>query len=329
MYGKIWPPTVVVPPTIPPLLMVVLGFALKAEILAKPVILATLVTLPPCWVRLATVPPVRFASPVYTISAPTEALAFRLPLLRVVFPLMVPPVILAVAVEISTFPKIALDVNVPPVTFDRPVTLAVPERLVELLEAIKPNVPPDAVRVPFTVVLPLTVPPVILAVPAAPIFRMPSEALAVRKPLLTVVVPFTIPPLLIVVFPLDRLAKPVMLATLMTVPPDCVRLPTLPPVRFAVPKETVTFPKIALAVNVPSVTFDRPVTVAVPPVRVVELLEAIELNIPAEAVRLPALIVVPTDPPVMLAVPAAPTVRLPSVRLESRFPPVTFASPST
>ena len=236
---------------------------------------------------MATVPPVRFAAPPYTFRAPTEVLAIRLPLLRVVFPLMVPPVIFAVAVAIATFPKIALDVNVPPVTFDRPVTLAVPERLLELLEAIEANVPPVAVRVPFTVVFPLMVPPVILAVPAAPIFRMPSEALAIRLPLVTVVVPFTIPPMLIVVFPLDRLAKPVILATLMTAPPDCVRLPTLPPVRSAVPEETTTFPKIALAVNVPAVTFDRPVTVAVPPVRVVELLEAIEVNVPPEAVRMP------------------------------------------
>lgn len=170
------PLTVVVPPTIPPLLMV----AMPPEMLAKPVILATLVNVPPDSVRLATVPPVRFASPLYTFRAPTEALAIRLPLLRVVFPLMVPPVILAVPVKIATFPKVALDVNVPPVTFDRPMTLAVPERLVELLEAIEANVPPEAVRVPFTVVLTLTLPPVILAVPAAPIFMMPSEALAVR-----------------------------------------------------------------------------------------------------------------------------------------------------
>ena len=75
------------------------------------------------------------------------------------------------------------------------------------------------VRVPFTVVA-FAVPPVRFAVPAV-IVRTPSEALAVRLPvLLTVVIPPTIPPLLIVVFPPERLAKPVMLATLVTSPAD-------------------------------------------------------------------------------------------------------------
>ena len=170
-------------------------------------------------------------------------------------------------------------------------------------------------------------PPVRFALPAVT-FRTPSEAFAVRLPVpLTVVVPPTIPPLLIVVFPPVRLAKPVILATLTTVPPDCVRLAAVPPVRLAVPDDTATAPNVALAVNVPAVTFDRPVTVAV--FRLVVLLESIEANVPAEADRLPALIVVPTDPPVMLAVPAAPTVRLPRFWLESRVPPVTLARPST
>ena len=73
-----------------------------------------------------------------------------------------------------------------------------------------------------------------------------------------------------VVLPLVRLAKPVILATLMTVPPDCVRLATVPPVRLAVPvAETVRLPRMALAVKFPEVTLERPVTLANPPVRFV------------------------------------------------------------
>ena len=138
------------------------------------------------------------------------------------------------------------------------------------------------------------------------------EAFAVRLPVpLTVVVPPTIPPLLMMVVPPDRLVKPVMLATLVTVPPDWVRFKTLPLVRFADPEETATAPNVALAVNVPFVIFESPVTVTAPPDRLVVLLEAIEANVPAEAIRLPAMIVAPTVPPVMLAVPVAPKERLP------------------
>ena len=64
------------------------------------------------------------------------------------------------------------------------------------------------------------VPPVRLAVPDD-MTRAPSEAFAVRLPvLLTVVLPATIPPFMIVVLPPERLAKPVILASLITVPPD-------------------------------------------------------------------------------------------------------------
>ncbi len=63
------------------------------------------------------------------------------------------------------------------------------------------------------------VPPVRFAFPAVTT-KACREAFAVRLPLLTVVVPPTIPPLLIVVFPPVRLAKLVILATLVTVPPD-------------------------------------------------------------------------------------------------------------
>ena len=89
-------------------------------------------------------------------------------------------------------------------------------------------------RVPFTVVAPAE-PPVRFAVPAV-IVRTPSEAFAVRLPEpLIVVVPTTIPPLLMVAMPLEMFAKPLILATLVTVPPDMVKLDTVPPVRFASP----------------------------------------------------------------------------------------------
>ena len=78
------------------------------------------------------------------------------------------------------------------------------------------------------------------AVPALT-FNTPSVPVDVKLPVLViVVVPPTIPPLLIVVVPPERLTKPVMFATLVTVPADCVRFVVeLPVVRFTVPPETV------------------------------------------------------------------------------------------
>ena len=77
---------------------------------AKPVILATLVTVPPAWVRFAAVPPVRFAFPALTTRALREAFAVRLPvLLTVVVPLIIPPLLMVV---------------LPPVRLANPVILA-------------------------------------------------------------------------------------------------------------------------------------------------------------------------------------------------------------
>ena len=82
--------------------------------------------------------------------------------------------------------------------------------------------------------------------------RALSEAFAVRLPvLLTVVLPATIPPFMIVVVPPERLAKPVILAELMTVPPDWVRFEILPPGRLAVPDETTRALREAFAVRLP------------------------------------------------------------------------------
>ncbi len=151
-------------------------------------------------VRLVILPPVRFrvAALVVAPTIPPEIL-------------VVPPVTARlVMLPADTFRMLAEVVapTCPPVIFAVPadwtssaVTLA---RLV---------------RVPFTVVAPAE-PPVRFAVPAE-IFRTPSKAFAVRLPEpLTVVVPATIPPLLMVAMPPEMLAKPVILATLVTVPAD-------------------------------------------------------------------------------------------------------------
>ena len=98
---------------------------------------------------------------------------------------------------------------------------------------------------------------------------------------MTVVVPSILPSERIVVVPFDRLAKPVILATLVTVPPDCVRLEAVPPVRFAVPAETFTAARVEFAVNVPAVIFDKPVTTD--EFKWVVLLERIEVKVPPVA----------------------------------------------
>ena len=122
------------------------------------------------------------------------------------------------------------------VPFDR---LANPVILATLV-----TVPPDCVRL-------VAVPPVRVAVPEETT-RSLSEAFAIRLPvLLTVVVPLTIPPLLIAVVPPVRLAKPVILATLVTVPPDWVRFDAEPPVRLVVPEFTTKAPRSAFAVRLP------------------------------------------------------------------------------
>ena len=156
-------------------------------------------------VRL-TVPPLKVAVPLVnskpSLRTPVDV---RAPLLTVVVPPTIPPLLIAV---------------VPPVRLAKPVILAT---LV--------TVPPDCVRF-------VAVPPVRFALPAVTT-KACREAFAVRLPvLLTVVVPPTIPPLLMAVVPPLRLAKPVILATLVTVPPDCVRFDAVPPVRLTVPAET-------------------------------------------------------------------------------------------
>ena len=136
----------------------------------------------------------------------------------------------------------------------------------------------------------LTVPPLKVAVPlvnSKPSLRTPVD---VRAPLLTVVVPPTIPPLLMAVVPPVRLAKPMIFATLVTVPPDWVRLAAVPPVRFAFPAFTTKACREALAVRLPEVltvvvppTIPPLLTVVFPPVRLAKLVTLATLvTLPAD-----------------------------------------------
>ena len=131
-----------------------------------------------------------------------EELAVRFPPLSVVLPL--------------TWPVVVVIVVLPPV-----------RQAFVMLPAFCKS-PPDCVRL-------ATVLPVMLAVPVTRdrLLRAPPD---VRLPAVTVVMPPTRPPPpLIVVLPPVRLTLPVMLAVLVTVPFDCVRLVAVPPVRLAVP----------------------------------------------------------------------------------------------
>ena len=273
---------------------------------------------PVMFARLVTEPAVSVDVPAVTFNElKTHALS-KVP--AVFTRLAVPPVRLAVALEPTVkFPSVALAVNVPPVTFDRPVTVA-PVKLVLLLELIEANVPPEASSVPETLVTP-TVPAEISAAPAAPTVRLPRLAAESSKP-----------PVMfarLVTDPAVRVAVPAVTVRelrteALSKVPAVITTFAVAPVRLAVADDpTVRLPKVALAVNVPAVTFDRPVTVA--PVRSVMLLEVIDENVPPVAFNVPEVFAVPMVPAEISAVPAAPTVRLPRFAAESSKPPVMFA----
>ena len=300
------------------------------------------------------VPPVILAVPLTRFRLFRSAALISVPP-ETVTTLAVPSVRSAVApVATVKFPSVALAVKVPAVTFERPVTMAEPLRLVMLLESIEANVPPEAVKLPALMVAPI-VPAEMLAVPAAPTVRLPMFWLESRVPPVTLARPSTCPPEILevpavtvsvvrfppvrfkvasdeaaVTTPPEMLATPpvstfseVILAALSSVPATSVTLAE-PAVRLAfAPVATVTLPRVALAVKVPAVTFERPVTVA--PFRLVMLLEAIEAKVPPVAFRLPALVVAPIVPAEILAVPAAPTVRLVRLAALISVPPVTLA----
>ena len=158
----------------------------------------------------------------------------RLPVVTVIKPVMFEVVRLLVPEFMVRLLSVAegLAVRFPPLSVVLPLTDAVivvlpPVRLAFVITPALCNSPPDCARL-------ATVPPVTLTVPVTRdrLLRAPDD---VRLPAFTVVMPPTIPPPLIVVLPPVRLTLPVMLAVLVTVPFDCVRLVAVPPVRLAVP----------------------------------------------------------------------------------------------
>ena len=161
----------------------------------------------------------------------------RLPVVTVIKPvilevvrLLVPEFmvrLLSVAEELAVrFPPLSV---VLPLTWPVVIVVLPPVRQAFVMLPAFCKSPPDCVRL-------ATVPPVMLAVPVTRdrLLRAPPD---VRLPAVTVVMPPTRPPPpLIVVLPPVRLTLPVMLAVLVTVPFDCVRLVAVPPVvRLAVP----------------------------------------------------------------------------------------------
>ena len=200
---------------------------------------------------------------------------------------------------IVKFPSVELAVNVPAVTFDRPVTVA-PVKFVILLELTDANVPPVAFNEPDTFVAPI-VPAEIFAVPAAPTVRLPRLTVEMKTPPVTFA-RFVTDPDVSVDVPADIVSE-LKTAALLRFPDEITTL-AVPPVRLAVaPEPTVRFPKATLAVIVPAVTFDRPVTV--PPVKLVVPLVVRVFRVPPVTFKVPAELVAPVIvPPVIFAVPA-------------------------
>lgn len=249
------------------------------------------------------------------------AVLVRLPP-EIVVTLADPPVRLADPPETDKFARVTLEVNDPPVTFDKPVTLPPVMLVVPLVVVSVFSEPPVRLNVPAVVVAPITVPPVISTVPPVVTFKLLRLTFDVNVPPVTLDRPVTFPPVRVVV-PLDT--------SVLSEPPVRFRLPaeivdpvTFPPVILAVaPDPTVKLPSVELVVNVPPVTFDRPVTVT--PVRSVTLLETIEPNVPPVALNVPELLAEPMLPAEISAVPEEPSLRLPRFTPESSNPPVTYA----
>ena len=100
-----------------------------------------------------------------------------------------------------------------------------------------------------------------------------------------------------------------------------------PPVRLAIPLETIKFPSEIFEDRVPLVTQDNPATV--PPVRLVLPLDVSAFSVPPVTFNVDAEMVSPLIfPPVIMAVPLV-TVRLSRVTFDSKNPPVVFVSPAT
>ena len=250
-------------------------------------------------------PAVMLVVPVVTLTEPAETVTFprSIAVIRVpadeTLPVRLPPVRLAVPLPptVRSF-RIALAVKVLPVTFDRPVTLAVP---------------PVMFVMPAVRIEPIS-PSVILAVPEAPTVRLVRSAALISVPPVTFAdAPEPAVMLVVASVTVTEPAETVTFDRLIAVikaPADETLPVRLPLVRLADPlAPTVRSFRIALAVNVPPVTLARPVTFAVPPVMFV----------------VPAVRIDPMVPAVRLAVPEAPTSREPMLTPDAKSPPVTLA----
>ena len=113
--------------------------------------------------RPMTLPPVRLVVPLVTRVFSVPPVKFRFADDMVV-PVTDPPVMLAVPLVTVKLPSVIFVVRLPPVTFDRPLT-APPVKLTVPLDVRVFNVPPVRFNVPDVVVVPVTAPPVIVAVP--------------------------------------------------------------------------------------------------------------------------------------------------------------------
>jgi hypothetical protein len=173
-------------------------------------------------------------------------------------------------------------------------------------------------------VLPLTFPPVIIAVPLVTV-RLSSVTLDSKTPPVIFVRPATVPPVK-VVLPLEVSAFRVPPVTF-SVEAETVLPLTFPPVIFAVPLVTTRLSRVTFDAKRPPVIFVRPATV--PPVKVVLPLDVRTFSVPPVRFNVEAEMVSPlTFPPVIFAVPIA-TVRQPSETLDVSVPPVTLERPVT
>ena len=240
----------------------------------------------------------------------------------------VPPEIFAVPEDPTVkLPSVRLESRVPMVTLARPSTwppetFEVPAVTVRLV-----RLPPVTFSVPEVEVAP-RIPAEMLAVPATPTVKLVRLAALISVPAVTLA--DAAEPDVMLVVPFVTLTEPAETVTfdrsmaVVSEPADETFPVRLPPVRLAVPlAPMVRSFRFALAVKVPAVTLERPVTVA--DVSLVMLLEAIEENVPPVASRLPALVVAPIVPAEILAVPAAPTFRLVRLAALTNVPPVTLA----
>jgi len=168
--------------------------------------------------------------------------------------------------------------------------------------------------------LPLTVPPVIFAVPLLTT-RLSRVTFDSSTPPVILVTPVTVPPVR-VVLPLEINELNVPPVTF-NVEAEMVSPVTFPPVIRAVPLVTTRLSRVTFDAKTPPVIFVRPATV--PPVKLVLPLDVRAFSVPPVTFNVETEMVLPvTFPPVIFAIPLV-TVRLESIVFDVSVPPVTIA----